>query len=884
VLITEEEYLAHYGVIRRSGRYPYGSGGQEHVTKNHHDFMSTVNRLAKEGMSQAEIAQVFGMTSTTQLRAAYTNSREEALASDTAMTQRLKDKGWSNVAIAERLGVSEGKVRNMLAAGENAKKEKTALIVDILKKEIDSYDGYIDVGTAVENYLGVSKEKLNQALEIMKSDGYEVISGVKIPQIGTQFETNFKVLAKPGTQWKDVKNNPDKIKLINQHIDDTGRSVLGMLPPLPLNPRRLAIRYKEDGGAEADGVMYIRPGVDDLSIGGSKYAQVRIQVGNSHYLKGMAIYKNDLPDGVDVVFNSNKSDTGNKLDALKPLSDNPDNRFGAVIRRQITKTDTKGKEKTISVVNIVNEEGDWSDWSRNISAQALSKQSHKLAKEQLDMTYERRLNNLNGINKLTNPVVKQKLLEEFAESTDSAAVHLKAASLPRQAWHTILPINSLKPTEIYAPNYKDGERVALIRYPHGGTFEIPELIVNNSNREAKRSLGEARDAVGIHHKVAERLSGADFDGDTVLLIPNNKGKIKSSPALEGLKNFDPKEAYPGYPGMKVMRNTQKEMGLISNLITDMTIKGASQSELARAVRHSMVVIDAEKKELNYKESEKVNGIKQLKEKYQTKPDGTGGASTLISRAGSQTRIPNRKPRYQQDGGPINKKTGELQYQPTNETYSSGKLKTTKLETLAVTKDANTLSSGTPMEKLYGNHSNKLKALANQARLDMINTPTLQYSPSAKKVYQTEVDKLNADLKVAIMNKPKERQAIVLANSIMKIQKENNPQMDKATEKKLSFQALNEARNRTGAKKNKIKITPKQWEAIQAGAITPSKLKDILDNADMDIVRDLATPKTQVLMTSAKTNRAKSMLASGYTRAEVAEQLGVSLSTLDEATL
>lgn len=884
MLITEEEYLAHYGVIRRSGRYPYGSGGQEHVTKNHHDFMSTVNRLAKEGMSQAEIAQVFGMTSTTQLRAAYTNSREEALASDTAMTQRLKDKGWSNVAIAERLGVSEGKVRNMLAAGENAKKEKTALIVDILKKEIDSYDGYIDVGTAVENYLGVSKEKLNQALEIMKSDGYEVISGVKIPQIGTQFETNFKVLAKPGTQWKDVKNNPDKIKLINQHIDDTGRSVLGMLPPLPLNPRRLAIRYKEDGGAEADGVMYIRPGVDDLSIGGSKYAQVRIQVGNSHYLKGMAIYKNDLPDGVDVVFNSNKSDTGNKLDALKPLSDNPDNRFGAVIRRQITKTDTKGKEKTISVVNIVNEEGDWSDWSRNISAQALSKQSHKLAKEQLDMTYERRLNNLNGINKLTNPVVKQKLLEEFAESTDSAAVHLKAASLPRQAWHTILPINSLKPTEIYAPNYKDGERVALIRYPHGGTFEIPELIVNNSNREAKRSLGEARDAVGIHHKVAERLSGADFDGDTVLLIPNNKGKIKSSPALEGLKNFDPKEAYPGYPGMKVMRNTQKEMGLISNLITDMTIKGASQSELARAVRHSMVVIDAEKKELNYKESEKVNGIKQLKEKYQTKPDGTGGASTLISRAGSQTRIPNRKPRYQQDGGPINKKTGELQYQPTNETYSSGKLKTTKLETLAVTKDANTLSSGTPMEKLYGNHSNKLKALANQARLDMINTPTLQYSPSAKKVYQTEVDKLNADLKVAIMNKPKERQAIVLANSIMKIQKENNPQMDKATEKKLSFQALNEARNRTGAKKNKIKITPKQWEAIQAGAITPSKLKDILDNADMDIVRDLATPKTQVLMTSAKTNRAKSMLASGYTRAEVAEQLGVSLSTLDEATL
>lgn len=67
---------------------------------------------------------------------------------------------------------------------------------------------------------------------------------------------------------------------------------------------------------------------------------------------------------------------------------------------------------------------------------------------------------------------------------------------------------------MYAPNYKDGETVALIRYPHGGTFEIPILTVNNKQAEGKRVLGNTpADAIGINSKVAGRLSGADFDGD-----------------------------------------------------------------------------------------------------------------------------------------------------------------------------------------------------------------------------------------------------------------------------------------------------------------------------------------------------------------------------------
>lgn len=67
----------------------------------------------------------------------------------------------------------------------------------------------------------------------------------------------------------------------------------------------------------------------------------------------------------------------------------------------------------------------------------------------------------------------------------------------------------------------------------------------------------------------------------------------------------------------IMRNTQKHTEDISNLITDMASAGASDSEIARAVRHSLVIIDAEKHKLDYKQSEIDNGISELKKKYQT---------------------------------------------------------------------------------------------------------------------------------------------------------------------------------------------------------------------------------------------------------------------------
>jgi hypothetical protein len=709
-----------------------------------------------------------------------------------------------------------------------------------------------------------------------------------------------------------VAKNKTKIKELAAHTDDGGRSFTYLRPPTNISSRRVGVVYAEQGGAEKDGLIELRPGVKDLDMGASRYAQVRIAVDGTHYLKGMAVYNEHLPAGIDVRFNTNKSDTGNKLDAMKKMAKGPDGKpdlaspFSASIK--------PGGQR--GALNIVNEEGDWDKHSKSLPSQMLSKQTPALIQQQLDLTYERRRNQLDEINSLTNPAVKRKLLQSFADETDSAAVQLKAAHLPRQASKVLLPIPEIKPTEVYAPGFRNGESVVLIRFPHSGTFEIPELTVNNKNPTARRLIPpNSTDAIGINHKVAEVLSGADFDGDHVLVIPNNRGSVKNSRPLEG---FDPKTAHPPYDGMRTIDGgrwnakigdveypidkktgkpkppttlMQTEMGKISNLITDMTIKGAPLSEISRAVRHSMVVIDAEKHHLDYKGSEEVNGIKALRARYQAKGDDKfGGASTLLSRATAETRIPHRKPRPAVEGGPIDKQTGELKFVPSGRTVKlpSGERvpKLEKVQRLSVESDAHRLVSeptGTKIEHLYADHSNRLKALANEARKSWLTTKPDKVQPSAKQVYASERASLLAKLNVAEKHAPLERQAQVVGNAIYQHTRQANPGMDKDELKKLNNRALAEGRARTGAdQKSRIDITPREWQAIQAGAISNHQLEKILNKADIDEVKKLATPHDVKLMTSSKTARAKQMLNSGYTQAEVADAMGVSLTTLKES--
>lgn len=901
--LEEDDYLEHYGILRRSGRYPWNSGGNAEASQatRNKAFLDYFDDLKRQGLSESEALKAFEI-STTEYRAAKSLAKSEQKHARIAEAQRLKMKGVGNSEIGRRMGLNESSVRALLAPGAADKSDLLESTSNMLKEQVAT-KGLIDIGTGAEYHVaGVTKTNFGIAVARLREEGYSVET-VPVPQVGVRGNfTNTKVLAPPGTTWGEIMKRRDEIQGIGSFSEDGGRSWLGLHPPIAISTKRVDVTYGPDGGGKLDGIIYVRPGVADVSLGNARYAQVRVQVGDGHYLKGMAMYKEGLPDGVDLMFHTNKESTGNKLDALKELKRmqdgevDPDNPFGAIVR-QIVRRESDGKEfvttldnrglfdgteRVTSAMNIVNEEGSWQKWSKNLPSQMLSKQEPRLAKQQLDMTYERRQQEFDEITALTNPTVRKQLLMKFADSTESASVHLKAANMDRQGHHVILPITSMKPTEIYAPNYQDGERVALIRFPHGGTFEIPELVVNNNHPEAKRLLGpHPKDAVGIHHSVAERLSGADFDGDTVLVIPNGHNKIKSTPALEGLKDFDPRAKYKEWPGMKVMTNTQTEMGKISNLITDMTIQRANTQELARAVRHSMVVIDAEKHHLDYRQSALDNNIPQLKAKYQLQPDGRKGASTLISRAKSRVDVPDRKERKASEGGPIDKETGKRVFTETGAIdFRSGKPKTIQSRRLDETDDAHTLSSGTPMERLYANHSNKLKGLANDARRDAVNTPPSVYNPSAKVTYKAEVQRLDSALALAKRNAPLERQAQIAANTVIKVKKDANPDMDRITLKKVEAQALNEARTRMGAKKHQIVISDKEWDAIQAGAITNHKLNEILTNADIDRVKELATPRSVKLMTPAKTSRARTMLASGATRAEVASALGVSLTTLD----
>lgn len=900
-----EDMLMHYGMPRRSGRYPWGSGDNPYQHSG--DFLSRVEELKSQGLSETEIAKSMGLT-TTQYRTQKSLAKDERRALDVARARSLREDGKSLNEIAAIMGFSnDSSVRSLLNENSEARMNQARKTADFLKEQIEK-KGMIDVGTGVERELGISKEKLNQALYILESEGYPVYGG-GVPQVTNPGkQTNIKVICPPGTEHKEIYNF-ENVHSLSDYVSHDGGETYDpkYVYPKSMDSSRIRIRYAEDGGTQKDGVVEIRRGVDDLSLGESHYAQVRILVDGTHYIKGMAIYSDDLPDGVDIVFNTNKKTgtpmLGPKNDTvLKPIGKDPDNPFGSLIKEGIVDPDDltskkggqsyyydKDGKKQLSLINKRAEEGDWGEWSDHLPSQFLSKQSMTLIKKQLGLATADKQAEFDEICSLTNPTVKKALLKSFADDCDSAAVHLQAAALPRQKYQVILPITSMKDNEVYAPNYRNGEQVALIRFPHGGTFEIPVLTVNNKQADAKRILGNAMDAVGINSKVAERLSGADFDGDTVMVIPTGgKVKITSTRALEGLEGFDPKLEYGGKPegSFKPMRNTQTEMGKISNLITDMTLRGASEDELARAVRHSMVVIDAEKHHLDYKQSEVDNGIASLKKKYQGNYDEDGryheGAATLISRAKSETSVLKRK------GSPIiNPETGEQTYKEVYEEYTDKngrtRVRTQASTKMAETKDAFTLVSDadTPQERAYATYANEMKSLANRARKEMLGTGKIAYSASAKETYQEEVDHLMAQLNVALRNAPRERQAQVIANATVAAKKQENPDMTRSEIKKASQQALTAARTTVGASRETISISDREWEAIQAGAISENRLTQIINNVDIDTLRQRATPRSTTVLSTAKVNKIASMSASGYSTAEIAEALGVSTSTVNK---
>jgi len=909
------DFLMHIGMPRRSGRYPWGSGDDPY--QHSKDFLSRIEEYKKQGYSETKIAEGLGLT-TTQLRTQMSLAKDVRRTYQVAKARGLREKGYSLNEIAEQMGfANDSSVRSLLNERSEARMNQARKTAEFLKKQVDE-KGMIDVGVGVERELNISREKLNQALYILEMEGYNTFGG-GAPQVTNQGkQTNMKILCPPGTPYK-VDENGRKVSSAVYKFEDL-HSVKNYVShddgetfdpkfvyPKSMDSKRIKVRYAEEGGIDKDGVVEIRRGVDDLSLGKSRYAQVRILVDNDRYIKGMAVYADDIPDGYDLVFNTNKKKGTPMIDpdpsakqVLKTISKDPNNPFGSLIKEGVLDPDNPAKseggqsyyydksgKKQLSLINKRAEEGDWNEWSKTLSSQFLSKQSMTLIKKQLGLAAADKQAEFDEISSLTNPTVKKAMLKSFADDCDSAAVHLQAAALPRQKYQVILPIPSMKDNEVYAPNYKNGEQVALVRYPHGGTFEIPILTVNNKQSQARRVLGNTpNDAIGINKKVADRLSGADFDGDTVMVIPTGgKIKITSTPALKDLEGFDPKLEYGGKKKgtYKAMRNTQTEMGEISNLITDMTLKGATPEELTKAVRHSMVVIDAEKHGLDYKQSEVDNGIASLKKKYQGRVDTEGkyheGSSTLISRAKSQTSVLKRR------GSPIiDPETGEQSYKEVYEEYTDPKTGKTRVRTqkstlMAETKDAHSLSSGTPQEEVYADYANKMKALANTARKEMVNAGKIRYDSSAKGTYDNEVKSLNAKLNVALKNAPRERLAQFRANAEVAVKKQTYPDMTQKEIKKISQQALARARVEVGAERSPIAITDKEWEAIQAGAISENLLTKIVKNTNIDDLKQRATPRSTTTLSAAKIQKIAAMNSSGYTTSEIAEALGVSASSV-----
>lgn len=908
--ISEDDYLMHSGKSKKdgapvgSGRYPLGSGDRPY--QDFRDFRNQVKALRAKGVTdQKELSKYFGM-SIREFREEVTLSKASVDREDYYTARNMQRHGDSIEVIAERLGRSPGTVRNLLNRDATAKADTIEKTAELLKTSLNDKGGFIDIGKNSELLVGVSRTKFDAAINKLKDEGYEVVP-MSVKQLFGQGNTPIKVLAPPGTTRKDVYDRMDEIRdPIDIKIDSDDKPV-SLRPIQNVDSKRLQICYAEDKhpsggkGIDRDGLIELRRGVKDLDLGNAKYAQVRIGVDGTHFLKGMAVYADDLPKGVDIRFNTNKHSGTPMTDVLKPMKepDNKKNPFGAAIRAGLQK----------GALNIVNEEGHWDKWAKSLSSQFLSKQSPMLARRQLKLAKDIAQADLDEIKSLTNPTIKRHFLEKYADSCDADAVHLKAAALPRQANKVLIPLPSLKDNECYCPTLKNGETVALVRHPHGGIFEIPIVKVNNRNTAGKNILGAARDAIGINSKVAGILSGADFDGDTVIAIPLSSAKIKyqspemldSNPRLKKslgtLRTFDPKEEYPGIGLSKNQLMSEKSkgnnMGRITNLITDMSIKGANPEDLTRAVKYSMVVIDAPKHKLDYKRAYKELGIDELKAKYQGEK---GGSGTIVSRAKSQTHpekvkevlsvksmTPEEKARYDK-GERIFRKTGELSYTGKPITYKSNQMRDTD-DPYKLTSGGSKKNPGTAIEKYYADYAASMKALANSARKELRSTPRSEWNRSAEKTYANEVASLKDKLEKARMNDPRERRAQALANVTVRNAEKSHPEWDKDDLKKAKSQALDEARRITGAKKHKVDITDREWQAIQAGAVSDSTVERILKNADLDKLRERAMPHTQkVAMSTAKVQRAQSMLSRGYSYAEVAKALGVSVSTVQRAVV
>lgn len=409
--MSDEEFIEHYGMPRRSGRYPWGSG--ENPYQHSMDFLGRIQTLRSRGWKETpeNIMKEFGL-SVKEYRMEKTLCNNERRIHQIATAERLRDKeGLNTSEIARKMGINESSVRSLFNEEAKMRTIQAKATADFLRERLaNSKYGMIDVGVDSEIDLNVSRTKFETALYMLESEGYGVYSN-RIPQpTNPSKQTTQKVLCAKDIKPADGKTVPKEVydyskieSLTNYITRDNGHTYEKKFNyPSSMDSKRIKVLLKDekgvDGlkGSDKDGLIEIRRGVPDLDLGESRYAQIRILVDDNKYIKGMAVYSDKMPDGYDIVFNTNKKTVE---EAYKKIKNDPDNPFGSAIKdvdlggqywydsktgeRLQAKADSPNAK--LGLINKRSDQGDWTEWQDALPSQFLSKQPKDLAKRQLDL-------------------------------------------------------------------------------------------------------------------------------------------------------------------------------------------------------------------------------------------------------------------------------------------------------------------------------------------------------------------------------------------------------------------------------------------------------------------------------------------------------------------
>ena len=253
-----EDILMHYGMAKRSGRYPWGSG--KDANQRTGDFLSRAQELEKQGITYKDengkvwtgepaIAKTMGL-STTQYRIQKSLAKDAQRAPLVATAQGLRDKGFSLNEIAEKMGyANDSSVRSLLNEKSKSRMNEAQNTADFLKQKIDE-KGMIDVGVGVNRELNISPERLKQALYILELQGYPTYGGGVPQPTNPGKQTNIQVLCPPGTEHKDIYKFDEIHSLKEYTSHDDGKTFDTYKYPESFDSKRLKIVYGDEGGKE----------------------------------------------------------------------------------------------------------------------------------------------------------------------------------------------------------------------------------------------------------------------------------------------------------------------------------------------------------------------------------------------------------------------------------------------------------------------------------------------------------------------------------------------------------------------------------------------------------------------------------------------------------